>query len=396
MSLALPLFVSVNKLLSGQAYFQAEAAYAKSLTDLLKENHPWVVKPAVASPDHLLAVTVFALGYGLTQWTHQGQDPRAIIALGEALGAGLAQADARLDAFAPDHMHLVLCAHEAHKAHLHRQQIAPAALSGLRRGVSDILPSATTTQPEPQDAALAVWGVSSPPKSQVPVPDERAALVLDMTLLAEDFPISHEDFDAYSTQEPSQMSEAAEYDLSGFEDTTSVEDSPKGRPAPIFGSGAIDRTSERDLANTEGFENEERPTRSRRHARQAEVLRHQSAPLVSVVLPFPTHRTQRKPLPPLPDENSEWRGSDVNASTFFHSESAADERVPASLQKKPRKPALPRWMVWAPLAFLFPPLGLFEAGRAIERQAINDCSTALVCSALGTMVWAAVVANLGA
>jgi hypothetical protein len=410
-SLALQLFVNLNKILGQFPGASPGANYTKQLIDRLKVDHAQLLACSDPTNAHTQALSAFALGVGLKEL--RAQNIEQADALAPALAHALAIADEGLEQLGEEEVHLVLTAHEYYKAHCNGKggcDDYSRATWGKARSATDQIPLATVQGPMQQDALG--WRPSSMnPATTHAAPSPpvefagAAAFDEDITHLA---PVSQMDFgsialpdiDLSTTGVSSFLTEEVIPPMASDEDDTqeqdpvaeayTIEEVPEPEvamavpgilqtppPSPSAGIRAAtlhpirrDLSAEREFTNTPSAPGElVEETVTAWGKRQRAMAKQEDVPMGGWQGALAEQHNRGRPLGryahdlPSEMEDSQVSGaSETYDSTFMHSESAPDRQ-----QRRPRQPDASRrrtLMLWAlaPLCLALPPVAFFQAG----------------------------------
>lgn len=155
-SLALQLFVTINKILERFPGANPGANYAKQLVDRLRIEHPHLLACSDPKNAHTYALSAFALSTGLDDLRRT--DPMRADSLAPAVKYALDIADEHLEDLGEDELNLVLKAHEHYKSYRSqkggRDEFSSTSW-GRARGATDQLPLATVHEDHTSDAPLS-------------------------------------------------------------------------------------------------------------------------------------------------------------------------------------------------------------------------------------------------
>lgn len=358
-SLALQLFVNINKILERFPGANPGANYAKQLVDQLRIEYPRLIACSDPKNAHTHALSAFALSTGLRDLRHQ--DPRRADLLAPAVKHALEVADEHLENLAEDELNLVLSAHEHYKSYLiqkNERDDFSATTWGRARGATDQLPLATVNGEQ---------GVASPiswkPSHSQDITQRMSASHLNLG------EISLHDIDTASTGAQSFVTD--EFDISepsGHRpQILSVEIPDHASPHISAQRAFLDNDAERDFVKPDNEIVPESVTSWSRRQKEMNAAHNMPAGTWSGpdmgegrgegILGRYDHD-----LPTDYDSHSLTEGSEAYESTFMHSESAPDRvprrEIPAA---RPERKTLLIWAV-APVGLAIPPVAFFQAG----------------------------------
>ena len=399
-SLALQLFVNLNKLIQPHACDGLGSHYAKRLVDRVRSEHPQLLACNDPSNAHTAALSAFALGIGLRELRQEGADAAIVGGIALILKTALDRADDGLDQLAPEEVHLLLHAHEEYKTHMGARTEAPAASSrmGRIRGAVDSLPLATTN-----DTAKAAASWKDPDSTQPP-PLHAPAIDVDQPVALPEIPQALTGDVSFATQStfghvPDMLSAASNFDEAPIQDPPPASEpgeasaviTPLPALAPQVFVGAMptmhpvrqDRNAEREFSDPAQLTPESVESMLARK-RMQETFQRQSIPIHAAWDgPAQVRNPQRAPVRGSALEDSDWSQPSQNASTYLHSESAPDSSL-ISMGKK-KKTAVPLVVWTAPALLLFPPAALFYSGALWNRREYGQSLFALSLSIAGAV-----------
>lgn len=401
-SLALQLFVNLNKLIQPHACTGLGSHYAKRLVDRVRSEHPQLLSCNDPSNAHTAALSAFALGIGLRELRQEGADRQVVEGVALILKTALDRADDGLDELPPDEVHLLLRAHEEYKTHLgvRAEPVARSRTGGVR-GAVDILPLATTSE-----IALRTSSWKDPGSVQAP-PLQATSIDVDQPISLPEIPQALTGEMSFASQptfaQPSvseASTETGQDEQEKSEDMWQATGMParEGRtvdnatPIPSYAGGMPtlhpvrqDRNAEREFSDPAELTPESVESLLARK-RMQQALQRQSIP-VHMAWEGPAQVRNPAPLRGSVLEESEWSRPSESASTYLHSESASDSSL-ISMGKK-KKAAIPVIAWAAPALLLFPPAGLFYGGVLWNRREYGQSLFSLSLSLAGTVGLAA-------
>lgn len=432
-SLALQLFVNLNKLLAQHPGASPGANYAKQLVDRIKQEQPQLLACSDPTNAHTHALSAFALGLGLRDL--RDQDPNQADALAPALHHALSIADEGLEQLGSEEVHLLLTAHEYYKSHANARgpseqysrsqwgqarsatdQLPLATVSG-ERASDDIswrpsahtggapISNATITQKAPAshvdigeialpELETASTGVSTFLTEDIipSLPDIQSAK--EETLYADPEDIEHLQDEARAEAEMALTQENEERPTDNRARTPWVAASLDSEPSATRGHGTPharqpqpmlravrDHDAERELIETTEELKEEGITAW--GARQRDMARkHTAVPQAALQSPDFGYGRGEHPRGQysdgFPTESEPYPSGDSEhfETTFVHTESAPD-RVQRREPSASRAKTLITWTL-APIALALPPVAFFQAG-ALWHQGKRMESGLLMC-----------------
>lgn len=438
-SLALQLFVNLNKILGQFPGASPGANYAKQLVDRLKLDHPQLLACSDPTNAHTHALSAFALGVGLKEL--RAQNAEQAQALAPALAYALEIADEGLEQLGEEEVHLVLTAHEYYKSHCSgkgAQDDYSRATWGKARSATDQIPLATVQGPGEQDTlgwrpAAMKEMQDTPPKAPVAHVEFAASLAEeDITHRA---PVSQMDLGSIALPEIEMASTGASSffteevipPLDTHEDDDTPEDpiaeevtfedameaaqidktpaifattpAPSYHPeTPAIAAATLhpvrrDLGAEREFTNGNNGELVEE-TITAWGNRQRDRARQEDIPHGGWQGPHAARADAHRPLGryahDLPAENDDSQisgGSETYDSTFMHSESAPDRRQRRKGEPEPRRTRT--LLIWAlaPLCLALPPAAFFQAGVLWTQGRKGHSALLMALGAIGSAVF---------
>lgn len=388
-SLALQLFVNLNKLLAQYSEAGLGSGYAKQLVDQVKTRHPELLACNDPSNAHTSALTAFAVGLGLHDLRHNNGSEFTQLTLGQMLKDALDRADEQLERLGESEIHLVLQAHEEYKTYIGARSdlVSCGHALGQARGVDDILPRATTSIPFGND--YSSWQIGRPVAKQISalqasridigeidLPDIAPATTGAVSFQTSNTGPTLESREPQTTApELSDLTEqSSEHDFPLKEDTVAACEARINLDTPH----PSDRHAEREMmedGELRGESVDEMPARQRRQVGLRGYGPGQRADAIEVA-------RKRSVL-----EETQWsEPTDSTGETFLHSESAPNSGGKRKPQRKPISP-----VIWAaPTFVLLPPVGLFYSGVLWGRGAWGGSLATLglsIAGAGGLIAW---------
>lgn len=392
-SLALQLFVNLNKLIGQYSEAGLGSGYARQLVERVKVLHPELLSCSDPDNAHTAALTAFVLGIALRELRSQGGSQFTVHTVGQMLKDALDSADEHLERLAPAEVHLVLQAHEEHKTYMGVRDdlVSPGHELGRARGVDDILPVATTMAPvdlsTPHKGSSGVIPKITPTlqASSIDVGPMDIPDIQEATTGAESFLTSTTQLAALSSGHG--VSGECDDVLVGAVDygdgptssahTNAAIDMMPGDATVAFG---LDRAGRQEfvMGGDEMQRESADPILARHQQREQELGGGVDGPGRRLARPAHTNNGT------LPKgsvfSESEWISeSSSPGGTFLHSESAPDN---TGVRAKPAKRVSP--VAWAAPTFLvLPPVGLFYSGVLWGRGAWASSLATLALSLVG-------------